>query len=141
MTRVSRFALAFTCSASALLLAAPVAAQGNPDDLFGRHLFPPELVMQNQQSIGLSPKQRTDMTQAIQEVQSRVVDVQWRMQEEAQKLAALLEKTSPNQTDVLAQVDRVLDVEREIKRAHMAMLVRIKNLLTAEQQTMLRSLR
>jgi Spy/CpxP family protein refolding chaperone len=141
MTRVLRSALALTCTVPALFLAAPVAAQGNPDDLFGRHLFPPELVMQNQQRIGLRPEQRTAMTQAIQEVQSRIVDVQWRMQEETQKLAALLEKTSPSQADVLAQVDRVLDVEREIKRAHMAMLVRIKNLLTAEQQAMLRSLR
>jgi hypothetical protein len=42
---------------------------------------------------------------------------------------------------VLAQVDRVLAIEREVKRAHIAMLVRIKNTLTREQQAALHVLR
>jgi hypothetical protein len=42
---------------------------------------------------------------------------------------------------VLSQVDRVLDIERQIKRAHIAMLVEVKNALTAEQQNQLKGLR
>jgi hypothetical protein len=38
-------------------------------------------------------------------------------------------------------VDRVLGIEREIKRAHMGLLIRIKNSLTQEQQVALGSMR
>jgi Spy/CpxP family protein refolding chaperone len=117
------------------------AAQGAPEPDFSRHVFPPELVMKYQQKIGLRPEQRTAITEAIQQVQSRIVEQQWRMQEEAQKLGELLQAAPVNESAVLAQVDRVLGIEREVKRAHMTLLVRIKNTLTREQQAMLKGLR
>lgn len=127
----------------ALMLAAASssAAQGAPEPDFSRHVFAPELVMKHQQKIGLRSEQRTAITEAIQQVQSRIVEQQWRMQEEAQKLGELLQATPANESAVLAQVDRVLGIEREVKRAHMTLLVRIKNTLTREQQAMLKGLR
>jgi Spy/CpxP family protein refolding chaperone len=104
-------------------------------------VFAPELVMKYQQKIGLRPEQRTAITDAIQQVQSRIVEQQWRMQEEAQKLGDLLQAMPVNESAVLAQVDRVLGIEREVKKAHMTLLVRIKNTLTREQQAMLKGLR
>lgn len=41
----------------------------------------------------------------------------------------------------LAQLDKVLDVEREVKRAQIGLMVRIKNKLTPEQQAQLREIR
>jgi len=41
----------------------------------------------------------------------------------------------------LDQLDNVLDTEKEIKQAHLEMLVRIKNLLTPDQQATLERLR
>ena len=125
-----------------LMLVAPPAAfaQEGVEKLFGQHLFPPELVMQHQRSIELKPAQRTAITEAIQQVQAKVVELQWRIQEEAQKLSELVQATSPNEEAVLAQMDRVLATEREIKRAHMSLLVRIKKALTLEQQAALRAL-
>jgi Spy/CpxP family protein refolding chaperone len=125
-----------------LMLVAPPAAfaQEGVEKLLGQHLFPPELVMQHQRSIELKPAQRTAITEAIQQVQAKVVELQWRIQEEAQKLSELVQATSPNEEAVLAQMDRVLATEREIKRAHMTLLVRIKKALTLEQQAALRAL-
>ncbi|MBC7790040.1 MAG: hypothetical protein H7Z74_08840 [Anaerolineae bacterium] len=116
-------------------------AQEGVEKLLGQYLFPPELVMQHQQKIELKPAQRAAITEAIQQVQARVVELQWRIQEEAQKLSELVQAPSPNEEAVLAQVDRVLATEREIKRAHMTLLVRIKNALTREQQNALKALR
>src|SRR5438876_441376 len=99
-----------------------------------RALGPPQLVMQHQQDIGLRAEQRAGITKAIQEFQTKVVDLQWRMQEQSQRLAALLGKPAVDQAAALAQVDEVLGVEREIKRAHMTLLIQIKNVLSAEQQ-------
>ena len=93
--------------------------------------------MQHQQDIGLRSEQRATITKAIQDFQSKVVDLQWRMQEQSQRLASLLEKPAVDQAAALAQVDEVLNVEREVKRAHITLLINIKNTLSAEQQTKL----
>jgi Spy/CpxP family protein refolding chaperone len=128
----------------ALLAAAGAAAQQPPqapDDPLARVLFPPELVMQHQQDIGLRAEQRTAITKAIQDFQGKVVDLQWRMQEQSQRLASLLEKPAVDQAAALAQVDEVLGVEREVKRAHITLLISIKNNLSAEQQAKLAAAR
>ncbi len=123
-----------------LLVATPLAAQESMPE-FAKYLFPPELVMQHQQLIRLTPEQRTSITQGIRDLQLKVVDLQGKMQDEAHKLTALVEGPRVDEAQTLAQVDRVLGVEREIKRAHMALLVRIKNVLEPQQQDTLNVLR
>src|SRR5438094_8502872 len=93
-------------------------AQEASDKALGENLFPPELVMQNQQKLGLKPEQRTAITQAVQELQNKVVELQWRMQEEGQRLGEILQRNTVSESEALAQVDRVLAVERDVKRAH-----------------------
>ena len=112
----------------------PLGSPQPPEDPLARVLFPPELVMQHQQDIGLRAEQRAGITKAIQEFQTKVVDLQWRMQEQSQRLATLLDKPAVDQAAALAQVDEVLGVEREVKRAHITLLIQIKNTLSAEQQ-------
>jgi Spy/CpxP family protein refolding chaperone len=135
MMRPYRFALAL-----ALLTASSLAAQ-EPEPGFAKSLFPPELVMQHQQALQLKPDQRTAITKEIRDLQLKVVELQWKMQDEAQKLTELVQGTKVDEVQTLEQVDRVLGIEREIKRAHMALLVRIKNMLTPEQQGLLTALR
>lgn len=122
------------------LIPASLGAQ-EPEPEFAKHLFPPELVMQHQQAIRLTPEQRTSITQEIRDFQLRVVELQWKMQDEAQKLTELVQESRIDEAATIAQVDRVLDVERGIKRAHMGLLVRIKNTLTPEQQRRLTEIR
>ena len=112
-----------------------------PDDPLSRFLFPPELVMQQQQAIGLKPEQRTAITRAIKDFQGKVLDLQWQMQEETGRFGELLDKPLVDQAAALAQIDKVLAVEREVKRAHIGLLIQIKNQLTAEQQGRLAQLR
>jgi Spy/CpxP family protein refolding chaperone len=141
-----RLALALTLCAAALRAQQPGSGTPGPgpqppDDPLARVLYPPELVMQHQQDIALKPEQRAVITKAIQDFQTRVVDLQWRMQDQSQKLASLLDKPSVDQAAALAQVDDVLGVEREVKRAHITLLIQIKNALTAEQQAKLSAAR
>ena len=113
----------------------------HPDDPLSRYLFPPELVMQQQQAIGLKPEQRTAITRAIKDFQGKVLDLQWQMQEETGRFGELLDKPLVDQAAALAQIDKVLAVEREVKRAHIGLLIQIKNQLTAEQQARLAQVR
>ncbi len=111
------------------------------EDALAHLLFPPELVMQHQQEIGLRPEQRSAITKAIQELQTKVIDLQWKMQDQSQRLATLLQKPVVDQTAALTQLDEVLGTEREVKRAHITLLIQIKNALTADQQAKLAAAR
>ena len=113
----------------------------HPDDPLSRFLFPPDLVMQQQQAIGLKPEQRTAITRAIKDFQGKVLDLQWQLQEETGRFGELLDKPVVDQAAALAQIDKVLAVEREVKRAHIGLLIQIKNQLTAEQQAKLAQVR
>lgn len=115
--------------------------QGQQQDPFGRFLFPPELVMQHQGEIGLQDSQRAALQSAIQQAQSKFVDAQWKLSAEGEKLARLLQNATVDETQVLEQVDRILTLEREVKRAQMGLMIRIKNTLTPAQQAKLRELR
>ncbi|MBI3982874.1 MAG: periplasmic heavy metal sensor [Gemmatimonadetes bacterium] len=129
--------------ALSLLLPAVGAAQKPPppEPGFSEHLFPPELVMQHQARLGLTREQRDAITGAIKHLQNAVLDLQWRMQEETQRMSELVAGPAVDATAALAQVDRVLEVEREVKRTHLEALIKIKNVLSAEQQARLRELR
>lgn len=122
------------------LIGSSLPAQ-EPEPDFAKYLFPPELVMQHQQAIQLTPEQRTSITKEIRDLQLKVVELQWKMQDEAQKLTELVQGSKVDEAQTLDQVKRVLLFEHEIKRAHMALLIRIKNMLTPEQQRTLTAAR
>jgi len=119
---------------------APGGPPGGPDD-FGRNFFPPELVMQHQSEIGLQDSQRAALTSAVQQAQSKFMDIQWKLSAEAEKMGRLLQGTQVDETQALEEVDRILALEREIKRGQISLMVRIKNTLTPAQQAKLAEIR
>jgi len=137
------------CALALALLggAADAAAQQQPpqpavqeDPLF-QALFAPELIMQHRRAIGLTDEQRDAISRLIQELQGRVVRLQWELLDEVQELTETISAPRVQLDRALDQLEEVLDTEREIKQAHLEMLVRIKNLLSPEQQAALQRLR
>ena len=110
------------------------------DPLFST-LFPPELIMQHRRAIGLTDEQRDAISQLIGDLQGRVVRLQWDLLDEIQRLTEITSGTRVDLDRSLDQIGNVLDTESEIKQAHLEMLVRIKNLLSADQQATLERLR
>ncbi len=111
------------------------------DDPIAAQLFSPELVMQYRQEINLTAVQSKSLRDEIQKAQTKFLDMQFDMQAEKEKLVLLLKARPVDESAVLAQLDKVLDREREIKKTQIALLIRIKNQLTAEQQNKLTELR
>jgi Spy/CpxP family protein refolding chaperone len=111
------------------------------DDPLAQNLFPPELVMKYSQEINLDEGQAKTLKETIQKAQTKFLDMQWDMQSEVGKLVQLLKARPVDENAVLAQVDQVLNREREIKKTQISLLVRIKNLLTEAQQNKLMELR
>lgn len=124
-----------------LIVAATIHAQQPASDPIAENLYPPELIMQHQQALGLNEEQREYFKTELREAQKRFVDLQWKLQDETEKLVALIKQRQIDETQTLAQLDKLLDAEREIKRAQIALLVHLKNKLTPAQQTRLMELR
>lgn len=124
-----------------LIFAAASWAQKPADDPIAQALFPPELVMKYRQEINLDEGQSKAIKEAIQKAQTKFLDMQWDMQAEGEKLAKLLKARPVDESAVLAQVDQVLNREREIKKAQISLLIHIKNLLSESQQNKLTELR
>ena len=145
------FAVLVACAATPAARAQQVAdphvalthtmQQASHDDPLGRHLFPPELVMSNQRAIGLQDTQRETIMQSVRYAQAVLGEMQMRMAGEMERLVELLQAATVDSTAALAQLDRVLMHEHQVKRAHIAMLIRIRNTLTPEQRGRLEAIR
>jgi Spy/CpxP family protein refolding chaperone len=112
-----------------------------PEDPLFEALFPPELIMQHRRAINLTDEQRDAISRLIEQVQGRVVRLQWELLDQVQDLTQIMSGTRVDLDRALDQLDTVLDTEKEIKQAHLEMLVRIKNLLSPQQQSELERLR
>jgi Spy/CpxP family protein refolding chaperone len=124
-----------------LTLAGLMRAQQPGEDPFGRNFFAPELVMQHQEAIGLTEEQKTYFKTEIRQAQVKFTELQWKLQDEMEKLVAIVKQPRIDEPQLLAQLDKVLAAEREVKRAQVTLVARIKNKLTPEQQAKLDELR
>jgi Spy/CpxP family protein refolding chaperone len=130
------------CACALLFLAAGAARGQQPDqDPIGQSFFAPELVIQHQEAIGLNEEQKTYFKTEIRQAQLKFTELQWKLQDEMEKLISLVKQPRVEEPEALAQLEKVLAVEREIKRAQVTLLVRIKNKLTPEQQAKLLEIR
>ena len=128
-----------------LLIATTAFAQQPPqqpqDDPIGQQLFPPELIMSQTQKLHIDDKQRATIKSEVQRAQSKFFDLQWELKEASDAMVQLLQQTPVDEARVLEQADKVMGYERDIKKIHLSMLIRIKNALTADQIAQLRQIR
>lgn len=112
----------------------------NPDPL-AHLMFPPDVIMAHARQLNLTEEQKTFMRGEIQKTTAAFQDLQWKLQDQMELLHETMKSTSVNEQQALAQLDKVLDLEREIKRLHISLAVRLKNRLTPEQQDQLHRVR
>jgi Spy/CpxP family protein refolding chaperone len=121
--------------------AALAVAQSPPDDPLRDHFFPPELVMQNQQAISLSDDQKSFFKTELRQAQQRFTELQWKLDDELERFVVLVKQPQVDEPQALAQLDKVLAAEREIKRTQISLLIRLKDHLRSDQQARLQEIR
>lgn len=130
---------------AAVLLACPLGGAAQEDaaepDPFTDVFFAPEFIMQHRRAIDLTDEQRDAITGVIQEFQGRAVSSQFELLDEVQTLVEILSDAEVDLDRAMDQVDQFLDTENNVKRAQFELLIRIKNILTPEQQRILIDLR
>jgi len=134
--------------AAALLAvpALPCGAQGFGERRMGppaflKQLFLPAMVMQHQREIGLTDAQREAITREMAAAQQKLLQLRWQLEEKSEALDKLLAADRVDEKAALTSAGEILDVERQMKQAHLELLLRIKNQLSKEQQEKLRALR
>ena len=116
-------------------------AQAPASDPVADYLYPPDFVMQQQRAVGLNDEQRSFIEAEVQKTQLTLRDTERVLREHTEKLASLLKAERVNESEVLTQIDKLSDLEREDRRAQLKLLIKIKNKLTTEQQTKLQDLK
>ncbi len=114
-------------------------AAGAKPDVFKGKLFPPNIILEHKAELDLSKEQFTEIRAAVVEVQSGVAEHEWDIAEAYQALMLELDKDPIDADRVLEYVDAALLAENEVKKKQVRMLIRLKNLLTAEQISYLES--
>ncbi len=127
--------------AAVLAFGAPLGAQAKPDDAFQRAMFDPQFVLRNAQAIGLSPAQRKTILDELKSAQIALAPLQVDMTGPAMELQELVDAPRVDEAKVLVIVEQVLRIENEVKKRQVMLIVRIKNVLSPEQQSRLRAIR
>jgi Spy/CpxP family protein refolding chaperone len=108
---------------------------------FIEDFVPPELIMQNQQVLGLSDEQKKAIREIMKKSVSDFTDLQWQESSEQETMGSLLKQEKVDEAKAIAQLDKLLNIENGIKRLHMSTMIKVKNLLTPEQQAKLRTIK
>jgi Spy/CpxP family protein refolding chaperone len=112
-----------------------------PMDPLGDVMFPPDMIMGHVRELGLTDEQKAFMRGEIQRTTTRFLELQWQLQDAMEALHQTMKANAVDEQQALSQLDKVLDTERQIKRLHFSLGIRLKNQLTSEQQGKLRGMR
>lgn len=126
----------------------PPNAPGQPNqpsppnhDPLAHLMFPPDMIMNHARQLSLTDEQKTFMRGEIQRTTASFQELQWKLHDQMELLHETMKATSVNEQQALAQLEKVLELERDIKRLHIGLAVRLKNRLTPEQQEALHKMR
>ena len=114
--------------------------QGPQKDVFKGKLFAPNIILEHQDELGLSKEQFTAIRAAVVAVQSNVAEHEWDLREAYQQVLADLDESPVDEDKILEGVNLALLAENEVKKRQVALLIKLRNLLTDEQMEILQSL-
>lgn len=125
-----------------VLIAAGANAQrpGPQKDPFQGKLFAPNVILDNRDELNLTREQLTAIRAAVVEVQGDIAEHEWDLREAYQQVLADLDESPVDEEKILAGVEKALLAENEVKKRQVALLIKLRNLLTDEQMEILQSL-
>ncbi|MEL6277164.1 MAG: hypothetical protein AAFU03_18840 [Bacteroidota bacterium] len=114
----------------------PCVSQG-----FEQYLYPPEMVIKLGPKIGLTADQERSIKTTFKETQHQFIDLKWELDRHGEDLKEELAKTRVDPEKSQALLQKLLTLENQIKMLQIGLHVKVKNLLTEEQQIKLDQLR
>lgn len=110
-------------------------------DSISRDFFAPRVVLANGEQIGLSDEQRTAIQGESGHAAESFGGLRFDLDSALRRLIGLANQHPVEEDTAVAQLEKVLEIERQIKVLQLRMALRVKNLLTLDQQEQLRQIR
>ncbi len=101
--------------------------------MLGVHMYPPPMLIRRAHDIGLTQDQIAKIRQEMLTTQARSVDLKAKLEKakiESMRLLAA-DKVDPRAVD--AQIDEAAKAGAELRKLHVGMILRVRDLLTPEQ--------
>lgn len=124
------------CGVVTFMAGVASAADHLEEKLIGS-FYLPEQVRSQVGILGLTDEQKTTLSAASDAAEGKVSRLKEQMQAEADTFTELAKRPRVDEKALVAQADKILDVDREMKHEQLRLLILIKNTLTAEQQATL----
>jgi Spy/CpxP family protein refolding chaperone len=110
------------------------------DDWMRGRLFAPELILQHRAELKLTDAQRDALRRELVGVQAKASEIDFEMLDLSTEVTAMLDRHPIDSKPVMGPVEKMLAAENRKKLLYLEMLIRIKNLLTADQVQTARTL-
>ncbi len=91
--------------------------------------------------INLQADQKQKMDDIFQQNRLKLIDLHASLQKEEATLEPLIGADAPDETKILAQIDRIAQARAELEKSNARMLLAMRQVLTAEQWTKLKAAR
>jgi Spy/CpxP family protein refolding chaperone len=83
--------------------------------------------------LGLTADQQKKMEAVFEQSRSGLMDLSGKVRQEEQTMEPLLAADQPDESKILAQIDRVAQARAELEKANARMLLGLRRILTADQ--------
>jgi Spy/CpxP family protein refolding chaperone len=109
--------------------------------MFDHAFYSPEGIIQHAKHIGLTDEQEVYIKAEYKKAQAEFTDANWDLKKATSALHDLISKDKVDETKALAQLDKILALEKRIKRQKISLMIRVKNKLTDAQKKKLDQLK
>ena len=106
------------------------------DEHFGRWWNNPKIA----QAINLTDDQKKKMDDIFQQHRLKLVDLHANLEKQQIMMRPMIEADQPNESQVLAQIDKIAQARADLEKADAHMLFDIRKVLTADQWQKLKAL-
>lgn len=102
--------------------------------MLGVHFYPAPMVLRRAKDINLTPDQVTKIRQEMVTTHGRTIDIHAKLEHTKLEAARLLAADKVDEKAIHAQIDEAAKAQAEMHKLHVGTMLRIRNLLTAEQR-------
>jgi TonB-dependent SusC/RagA subfamily outer membrane receptor len=117
------------------------ATAGQAQDSFQKELFSADLALKYRAEIGLTTQQVGDIKKIHSDHMGAFTSKKWDLDAQVAILNKFVAQPAVDEKASLAQMDKVMKLEGELKHMKLAVLIKIKNELKESQQEQLKKLR
>lgn len=124
-----------------ILLCLMGGIHGLAQDSFQKELFSVDAVLKYRNEIGLSPQQVENIKKIYDDHIRLFNSKKWDLDAELVTLNKYLSQTTVDEKSSMAQMEKIMTLEDQLKRMKLGMLIKVKNELKEPQQAQLKNLR